>query len=147
MELDNGRKWAFNKVKQSISEEGMSFFNKDWKTVLTVDASLVGLGAVLSQVSPDDPKDRRLIAFASRRLTDTESRYSQCEKEALSGAWGCEKFWTQLFGKPFDLETDNRAIQLILSNPNSKPPARWALRMDEFDYKVIHKPGIMNEAD
>lgn len=141
---------AFGRLKSSISGKAMSFFNIEWITVLTVDASPVGLGAVLSQVNPEDPKDKRIIAFASRLLADTEKRYSQCEKEALAPVWGCEKFWTYLFGKPFKLETDNRAIQLILSNPNSKPPARilrWALRLEEFDYEVVHKPGLANEAD
>ncbi|CAF1066827.1 unnamed protein product [Brachionus calyciflorus] len=87
--------------------------------VLTVDASPVGLGAILSQINPKNQSDRRGVAFASRRLTETESRYSQCEKEGLICVSGCEKFWTQLFGHTLDLETDNRAIQLILNKPNS----------------------------
>ena len=68
----------------------------------------------------------------------------------MSNVYGCEKFWIFLFGKPFKLRTDNRAIQLILSNPNSKPPARilrWALRLMDFDFVVEHIPGKTNIAD
>lgn len=64
--------------------------------------------------------------------------------------FGCEKFWIFLFGRHFLLRTDNRAIQLIFSNPNSKPPARilrWALRIMDFDCKVEHVAGKANVAD
>ena len=40
-----------------------------------------GLGAVLLQ---EYDKEWRLIAFASRALTETETRYAQIEKEALA---------------------------------------------------------------
>ena len=60
----------------------MAFFNKDLETRLIVDASPVGLGAVLVQKQPDG--EYRHVAFASRSLTDVEKRYSQTEKEALA---------------------------------------------------------------
>ena len=47
------------------------------QTVLYVDASSFGLGSVLMQ-------NGKVIAYASRALTDVEKRYSQTEKEALS---------------------------------------------------------------
>jgi hypothetical protein len=46
--------------------------------------------------------------------------------------------------------TDNRAAQLIYSNPESQPPARiqrWALKMDDFDFDIVHRPGRDNIAD
>ena len=126
----------------------MAYFNKKWETELKVDASLVGLGAVLVQIKPNDPKDRRVVASASRLLTQTERRYSQCEKEALAAVWACEKFWIYLIGSKLRLVTDNRAVQLIFNNTACRPPARierWALRLSQFD--IIHRPGISNVAD
>jgi hypothetical protein len=59
---------------------------------LCVDASPVGLGAVLSQKNPVETDIKQIIAYASRTLSDTETRYSQNEKEALAIIYGCENF-------------------------------------------------------
>ena len=72
------------------------------------------------------------------------------EKEALAVVWACEKLHLYLYGRRFILFTDNRAIQLIFSNPKSNPPLRikrWALRLMSYDYEIRHKPGIDNIAD
>jgi hypothetical protein len=50
----------------------MGYFNKEWRTEVIVDASKVGLGAVFVQHNPNDPKDRRIISFASRMLSEIE---------------------------------------------------------------------------
>ena len=50
------------------------------KTKLIADVSPVGLGAVLTQVQGGC---ERVVAYASRSLTDVKRRYSQTEKEAL----------------------------------------------------------------
>ena len=52
---------------------------------LQSDASQTGLGAVLTQ-------NGQPLAFASRALSDTETRYAQIEKELLSVVFGSEKF-------------------------------------------------------
>lgn len=75
---------ALKKVKQAITSKYIAFFNKRWNTELVVDASPVGLGAVLQQRTPTDAGDVRIVCFASKLLSDTERRYSQCEKEALA---------------------------------------------------------------
>lgn len=45
---------------------------------VTTDANAYTLGAVLSQEGPDGDKP---VAYASRRLTPVESRYSAIERE------------------------------------------------------------------
>ena len=154
----NGVKWswtdveqrAFDLLKNAISTTCLGYFDPSWRTEVVVDASPVGLGAVLAQINPRDERDRQVICYASRMLTDTERRYSQCEKEALAAVWGCERFWLYLFGQVFTLVTDNRAVQLIFGNTASKPPARierWALRLTQFDFNIVHRPGKDNVAD
>ncbi len=153
---DNKWEWnevhqaAFNKLKKAITNRCLAFFDKSWQTEVVVDASPVGLSAILRQSEPKDQTNRKYVCFASRLLSDTERRYSQCEKEALAAVWGCERFWYYLFGKPFILYTDNRAVQLIFGNAATRPPARierWALRLTQFDYKIEHVAGKDNIAD
>ena len=71
-------KTAFENLKRAISTKCVGYFRKEWRTVLTVDASPVGLGAVLQQFNPVQPQ-----CCVSRMLNDVERRYSQYEKEAL----------------------------------------------------------------
>jgi transposase InsO family protein len=141
---------ALSNLKKAVSKDYMAFFNKRWETELIVDASPVGLGAVLQQRNPQNKSETKIICFASKLLSDTERRYSQCEKEALAAVWACEKFWLYLIGSHFKLVTDNRAVQLIFNNAANRPPARierWALRLTQFDFEIIHKPGNSNVAD
>ena len=36
------------------------------------------------------------VAYASRAMSETETRYAQMEKEALAIIWACEKFATYI---------------------------------------------------
>ncbi|MGR0243505.1 ribonuclease H family protein [Klebsiella pneumoniae] len=56
---------------------------------ITTDASEYALGAVLSQASQSGD---RPIAYASRRLTEAETRYSALERELLGIIWAIEHF-------------------------------------------------------
>ena len=143
---------AFDEVKNRLSEKATAaYFDPTKETELTVDASPVGLGAVLAQQEPGQPETRVVIAYASRSLTDVEQRYSQTEKEALGLVWGCEHFNTYLLGAPFTtVVTDHRPLETIFNNPKSKPPARierWALRLQPYAFTVKYKPGANNPAD
>jgi hypothetical protein len=83
-------------------------------------------------------------------LTEIERRMSQAEKEALAVVWGPERFAIYVLGSHFTIVTDNRAVQLIFSNTNSKPPPRierMALRMSAFNCTFVHRPGKSNIAD
>ena len=60
-----------------------AYFDPEKTTEVSVDASLVGLGAILAQVDTSTGA-KHIIAYASRSLTTTEQRYSQTEREALA---------------------------------------------------------------
>ncbi|CAC5425645.1 unnamed protein product [Mytilus coruscus] len=69
---------AFDNLKNELSSETvMTYFNPALQIDILVNASPVGLGAIISQ-------NQQTIAYASRALTDVESRYSQTEREALA---------------------------------------------------------------
>ena len=60
----------------------VSYFDVNKESIVLVDASPVDLSAILAQRAPHS-EETKLIAYASRSLTDVETRYSQTEKEAL----------------------------------------------------------------
>lgn len=110
--------------------------------ILTTDASNVALGAILSQgaIGSDKP-----IAFASRTLNESESKYSTIEKELLAIVWACKYFRPYLFGRKFTIYTDHRPLVWLfkLREPNSKL-VRWRLKLEEFDYDIVYKKGKLN---
>ena len=141
---------SFLKLKQLLtSSTVMAYFDPTKETELVTDASPSGLSAILLQKSVGKD-DRRVVAYASRTLTEVERRYSQTDKEALAIVWAIERLHLYLYGNRFTLFTDCKPVQLIFSNPKSKPPARierWNLRLQGYDFEVVHTEGSRNPSD
>ena len=81
----------------------MSYFDPHQTTQVIVDASRVGLGALLVQ-------NDKVICYASRVLSDVETRYSQTEKEMLAVVWAVEHFHLYLYGAQFTILTDHQPL-------------------------------------
>ncbi len=141
---------AYEVLKQAlIKSPVMSYFDRQKETLILVDASSVGLSTILAQRDHNSAQ-AQIIAHASRALTNTEKRYSQTEKEALSIIWGIENFHLYVYGAPSVLYTDHKPLELIYNNPISKPLARlerWMLRLQQYDFNVVYKCGSENPAD
>ena len=60
-----------------VGDQVTSYFDPKKKTEIIVDASPVGLGGLLLQ-------EGKVLSYASRALSDIESRYSQTEREMLA---------------------------------------------------------------
>ena len=70
------------KLKDELtSAPVMAYFDTKKETVLTVDASPIGILAILSQ-RVKGQKDPQVVAYASIALTTVQKRYSQTEKES-----------------------------------------------------------------
>ena len=138
---------SFQKLKELITRaETLAYFREDCRTRVIADAGPAALGAVLTQLQNNT---WRVIAYASRNLSDVERRYCQTEKEALALVWACERFNLYIFGRRFELETDHKPLECIYGK-TSKTSARierWVLRLQSYDYKVIYRPGKTNIAD
>ena len=141
---------AMHDIKAAFRKEGFAFFDINKSTEVAVDASPVGLGAVLNQFEPAQTKKHNMVTCASRRLTEVERRYSQVEKTPLAVVWACDKLRTYLFERDFRLVTDNRAVELIFNHPNRNPSSRIrrrVLRLLGYRFTVELKPGAQNIAD
>ena len=71
------------------------------ENLIQSDASIKGLGCVLLQ-------DGKPAIMQSCSLTDTESRYSNIERELLAACWALEKFDHCVYGKKVTVETDHK---------------------------------------
>ena len=144
----NEQECSFQELKKRLTcATSMAYFNPTAHTQVIVDASPVGLGAILVQKQGDGCF--KPVIYASRSLTNVERRYSQTEKEALAVIWACERFRLYVMGIHFDLITDHKPLEIIYS-PKSKPSLRierWALRLQPFDFHVKYTPGNTNAAD
>jgi hypothetical protein len=113
--------------------------NPDHEFRLHTDASDHGISAVLAQVQ--DGKERPII-YASRQLNPAEKKLTVTEKELLAVVYGTKQFRCYLYGRNFSHVKDNRALCWLLKikDPSAKL-TRWALRLSEFKYTVVHRPG------
>ena len=132
------QKESFEKIKDLIVQHTtLSYFDVNKPSVISVDASSYGIGAVLMQ--EDNP-----IAYASKSLSRAQQAYAQIEKEALAIQFGCGKFRQYVYGTHFTVETDHRPLESIFKKPiNSSPPRLQSLRLKLacYDMDVVYKPG------
>ena len=96
-----------------------AYFDVNKTTTTTVDASPLGLGSVITQ-------DGRAIVYASRFLSDVESRSNRTEREALGIVWSCEHFDRYLQGDPqFTVSTDHESLLATWKKPRPKIESFW----------------------
>lgn len=93
---DEAQKSLSTVKKLLLQSPALSLFDPNLPTVVLMDASDYGLGAVLSQIHENNTE--RITAFASRTLSTAERKYSTIEKEALECVWVVEKWRTYLWG-------------------------------------------------
>ncbi|KAL7859480.1 hypothetical protein SRHO_G00146270 [Serrasalmus rhombeus] len=116
----NEREW--NALKATLTKSPVLAYYDPAKTQkISTDASKDGQGAVLLQAEGDSWKP---VAYASRSMTKTETKYAQIEKECLGLAYGLEIFHGYVYGLPtFTIETDHRPlVSIIKKNLNEMSP-------------------------
>lgn len=155
---DKEQHCAFENIKQEIAHHlsARKIFNTNHETFIYTDASPHALGAVLIQRTGrtiEGKPEEKMIACASKTLTEVERRYSQTQKEALGAVWGIERFYYYLMGRKFTLRTDASALRFIYkSSPRESKRVLnradgWALRLEPYNFTVEYVKGDMNIAD
>ena len=135
---DQQQQTAFDKLKSLITNAPvLAYFDNQKPTTLNVDASGIGLGAVVMQA--DQP-----VAYGSRTLTACERRYANIERELLAILWGTQKFHTYLYGRRVIVKTDHKPLETIFKKSlNEAPPRlqRMLLKLTKYDLDVQYVPG------
>ena len=140
---------AFDALKLALTTApvlGYPDFEREF--ILETDASLRGLGAVLSQV--DDLGKTHVIAYASRTLRPSERsmrNYSSAKLELLALKWAVtEKFRDYLLGSKFTVYTDNNPLAYIQTSKLGASQIHWLSELALFDFNIIYRSGKSNQA-
>ena len=127
---------AFEEIKGVISEETLLMFPQfDKPFHVYTDASNYQLGAVIMQ-------EGKPLAFYSRKLTDTQKRYTTGEQELLSIVETLKEFKNILLGQKVIVHTDH--MNIIYGNLNNDRIIRWRLLLEEYGPEYQHISGVDN---
>ena len=136
---------SLDKLKEAITNAPvLAFpdFSKPFK--LYCDASAEALGSVLAQEQEDGLEHP--LGYYSKALTDTESRYSNTEREMLSVYASLKHFYPMLYGRKVTVYTDHIAsVHLFNQLEPSKRAAIFQQNFQgEIDWTVEHVKGKEN---
>jgi len=133
---------AFKRLKIMLSDKPiLNLYRVKAETELHTDASALGYGAILLQRNNEDQRFHPVYYF-SGKTTPAEAKYSSYELEVLAIVKALKKFRVYLLGIAFTIVTDCRAFTLTMSKKDlCVRVARWALLLEEFDYRIEHRPG------
>ena len=130
---------SFEDLKRAVSEDPLLTLPDHTKMFeVHTDASDFAIGGVLMQ-------EGHPVAFESRKLNETERRYTVQEKE-MTAIIHCLRVWRHyLLGSHFVVMTDNVATSYFQTQKKLSPKqARWQDFLAEFDYQLEYKSGKAN---
>ena len=114
--------------------------------IVEVDASDVGIGAILSQRSEED-QHIHPVAFLSRRFSPAEANYEVGNRELLAIHATLAKWqhWLEGAQHPVLIWTDHKNLTYSRDGKRLGPrQARWALLFSQFDFTLTCHPGSKN---
>ena len=141
---------AFDRLKAACLQAPiLAFLDLDKTFLLEADASVKGLGAVLSQKQADGwyyP-----ITYASHVINETEQRYHSNKQEFLALKWAVtEQFHEYLspYGKnrnEFVVHTDNHPLTYIFSSANLDATGQhWVAHLTSYNFSLEYQKGKDN---
>ena len=143
LEKDNVFHWeeqqtrSFQQIKSLMAKADntpLRYYDKNLPVTVQADASLRGLGACLIQ---KQNREDQPIAFASKSLTDTVTRYANNERGLLAIIFACQWFSMYLLGRSFIAE------MIAMKNLTNAPPhlQRMLLELQRYYVPIKYWPG------
>ena len=139
---------VFQTAKKWLSSDAVLVHYDPTKPIcLSCDASIEGVGAVLSHVIEGE---ERPISYASRTLQKPERNYSNIEREALGVIFGVKKFHQYVYGRKFVIYTDHKPLVVLFSGQHETPVLGspriqfWSSLLACYMYEIVYRPGVKN---
>lgn len=134
---------AFQHIKNALVSAPILIYPDSTKQFkVTVDASQLGCGAVISQ--QQDGSDLP-IAFISRTFKKGELNKAMIEKELIAIHFALKTFRHYLYGQKFTVFSDHKPLIYLfkLKNPSSKL-MRIKMDLEEYDFTIEYIKGRDN---
>ena len=125
----------FNQIKLSLSKEAeLAIPNTTHPFYITVDASLIGLGAVLFQ--PNSKNKMQIISYNSRILTTQEQKLSTYDRELCAITFALSQYEFIIIGSKFPITifTDHNPILFLFTRKGNLTPIT-----------TIQSPNVINQ--
>ena len=135
---------GFDQLKKALMEAPVLEYPDYSKPfILEMDASLKGLGVVLSQKGDDN--EICVVTYASRSLQPLEKSmrdYSSAKIELMALKWSvCDKFKDYLLGSKFTVFTDNNPLCYIKSSKLGAAQIHWLSELTLYNFDIIYCSG------
>ena len=121
-------------------------FNKPF--YVATDASCLGIGGVLYQ--PDSPSEDitgdNIIAICSKKLNDTQRRYSTYKKELYAVVYCLRQFHAYIWGHhKLVIVTDHMPLTYILTSATlAHSLQQWLDVILDYHFIIKHRPGVLH---
>ena len=139
----NDHTLRFNKLKEAlVANVPLKYPNLHEPFYVATDASNYGIGAVLFQRQNNKTQ---YVGFMARSLSKSERNYSTTKRELLAVIFALDKFHQFLWGNPFTLYTDHKALTYLHTQKIANPMMiNWLDTLLNYTFTVVHLPGLKN---
>jgi len=130
---------SFNELKRRLTTAPILILPKtDEPFVVYCDASRLGLGGVLMQ-------DRKVVAYASRKLRIYERNYPTHDLE-LADVVFVLKIWRHyLYGSRFEVFSDHKSLKYFFDQMElNMRQRRWLKLLKDYDFSLNYHPSKAN---
>lgn len=139
--FEDAQREAFTFLKNKICERPvLMIFQQEAETQLHTDASKHALGAILFQRSSEDGQFHP-VHYLSFKTSEAEQKLHSYELEVMAVVRAVQKLRVYLIGNPFTVVTDCQAFKSTMEKKDIPKISRWAMILQEYDFKVIHRAG------
>lgn len=130
---------AFEELKVMTTPPVLALPDFSQTFVIKVDASGVGIGAVLMQ-------NGNLIVFLSKALSPRNLLLSTYERELLALILAVTKWQQYLTTKQFTVKTDQQSLKHLLENKiTTTLQQRWLSKLMGYSFDIQYKQGHQNK--
>lgn len=137
---------AFHKSKGLLAEATLLVHPRgDAKLLLRTDASNVAMGAVLEQCQE---KGSKPLGFFSKKLSDTQQRYSTYDRELLAIYSALKFFRHMVEGRDVTILTDHKPLQYAFAQASDKASERQRRQLDfisQITTNIVYIAGHKNQ--